>query len=178
MFFDSKAREERRGEGGELASSHERRKRRFDRNSKFSLENFLSDSIRIEVFFFFFFFLPQLSTAIYLSRLAPRNFFPHAFASADKRVFSGQKEFDPRMQKYRFQASRTKFHSIVSIRKSNSINKKVPTRARRVSRHFAVGCTAPSALLCREFRAARLCAPRGRGTEIDGERKRISLIYI
>lgn len=54
MFFDSKAREERRGEGGELASSHERRKRRFDRNSKFSLENFLSDSIRIEVFFFFF----------------------------------------------------------------------------------------------------------------------------
>lgn len=82
------------------------------------------------------------------------------------------------MQKYRFQASRTKFHSIVSIRKSNSINKKVPTRARRVSRHFAVGCTAPSALLCREFRAARLCAPRGKRTEIDGERKRISLIYI
>lgn len=31
------------------------------------------------------------------------------------------------MQKYRFQANRTKFHSIVSIRKSNSINKKVPT---------------------------------------------------
>lgn len=154
MFFDSKAREERRGEGGELASSHERRKRRFDRNSKFSLENFLFRFDSNRSFFLFFFFLPQLSTAIYLSRLAPRNFFPHAFASADKRVFSGQKEFDPRMQKYRFQASRTKFHSIVSIRKSNSINKKVPTDyfRRKIFFHFQNPRNESKLFQCSEFK--------------------------
>lgn len=129
MFFDSKPREERRG-GGRRAR-FESRTSNEENVVSIVTRNFPSKiffPIRFESnFFFFFFFLPQLSTAIYLSRLAPRNFFPHAFASADKRGFSRQKEFDPRMQKYRFQASRTKFHSIVSIRKSNSINKQVPT---------------------------------------------------
>lgn len=136
------------------------------------------------------------------------------------------------MQKYRFQANRTKFHSIVSIRKSNSINKKVPTDyfrrkiffqnprnesklfqcsefkillisfekedpciniigfanrslagregSRDILRLAALHLRPYYAAFRREFRAARLCAPRGKGTEIGGERerKRTSLIYI
>lgn len=58
------------------------------------------------------------------------------------------------MQKYRFQASRTKFHSIVSIRKSNSINKKVPTDyfRRKIFFHFQNPRNESKLFQCSEFK--------------------------